>query len=150
MKRTPLKAIRAKCLDCSGTSAAVAACDFTDCGLYPYRSGHRSKDAEKTPIKAIRKECMDCCKGSSYEVSLCPADGCAIWPYRFGTNPFITLTEEERARRAALMRANRVSLCGRAHNAPAEGNYTPLPVEIQNPDFSPAKPEETREEVSRP
>lgn len=37
---TPIKAIRAKCIDCSGDSAAeVRACDLEDCPLHPYRMG---------------------------------------------------------------------------------------------------------------
>jgi hypothetical protein len=40
MKLTPLKAIRAKCLDCSGMSAKeVRECEFTECPLYPFRFG---------------------------------------------------------------------------------------------------------------
>ena len=39
---TPVKAIRAKCLDCSeGSSKEVKLCPVTACPLYPYRNGHR-------------------------------------------------------------------------------------------------------------
>lgn len=39
---TPMKAIRAKCLDCCGGSAKeVRACTSTKCPLFPYRLGHR-------------------------------------------------------------------------------------------------------------
>lgn len=38
----PLKAIRAKCLDCSGGSfTEVKLCVIPDCPLYPYRFGRR-------------------------------------------------------------------------------------------------------------
>lgn len=38
---TPLKAIRAKCLDCCcGQSFEVRLCPIKDCPLYPYRDGH--------------------------------------------------------------------------------------------------------------
>ena len=41
---TPLKAIRAKCLDCSGgQSKEVRACQPVDCPLYPYRFGKNPK-----------------------------------------------------------------------------------------------------------
>lgn len=41
---TPVKAIRAKCLDCScGNKAEVRNCTIIDCSLYPYRLGHRPK-----------------------------------------------------------------------------------------------------------
>ncbi len=39
---TPMKAIRAKCLDCAGGKPAeVTKCHITDCTLYPYRFGTR-------------------------------------------------------------------------------------------------------------
>ena len=39
---TPIKAIRAKCMDCSGGSfLEVRECPCTGCPLYPYRMGHR-------------------------------------------------------------------------------------------------------------
>ena len=38
---TPIKAIRAKCLDCMCDQAAeVRLCPCEDCPLYPYRMGH--------------------------------------------------------------------------------------------------------------
>lgn len=40
--RTPLKAIRAKCLDCSGQQfVEVRLCTVKNCPLYEYRMGHR-------------------------------------------------------------------------------------------------------------
>jgi hypothetical protein len=37
----PMKAIRAKCMDCScGSHKEVSLCPCTDCALYPYRFGH--------------------------------------------------------------------------------------------------------------
>jgi hypothetical protein len=37
---TPVRAIRAKCLDCTcGSSNEVQLCPVTDCSLYPYRLG---------------------------------------------------------------------------------------------------------------
>jgi len=44
---TPLKAIRAKCKDCCGESAAeVKRCHIKTCSLWPYRLGKRP-DARK-------------------------------------------------------------------------------------------------------
>lgn len=41
MKLTPMKAIRAKCLDCCcGSTYEVKLCTATQCPLYEYRSGH--------------------------------------------------------------------------------------------------------------
>ena len=38
---TPIKAIRAKCLDCCcGSQTEVKLCTCPDCGLYPFRMGH--------------------------------------------------------------------------------------------------------------
>ncbi|MCK4462809.1 MAG: hypothetical protein KAU58_00690 [Candidatus Omnitrophica bacterium] len=41
---TPLKAIRAKCLDCCGNHPSqVRKCDISDCPLFIYRLGHNPK-----------------------------------------------------------------------------------------------------------
>lgn len=41
---TPIKAIRAKCLDCcAGQFAEVRLCTVEKCPLYEYRMGHRPK-----------------------------------------------------------------------------------------------------------
>ena len=44
---TPMKAIRAKCLDCccgsNREAKKVRLCPGKDCALYPYRMGHRPK-----------------------------------------------------------------------------------------------------------
>lgn len=38
--KSPLKAIKAKCLDCSGDYVSeVKGCPITDCPLYPFRLG---------------------------------------------------------------------------------------------------------------
>ncbi len=40
MKRSPVKAIRCKCLGCQGDSPSqVRLCNDVDCSLYPYRMG---------------------------------------------------------------------------------------------------------------
>ena len=40
--RSPLKAIRAKCLRCSdGSKSEVRLCPVETCPLWPFRSGHR-------------------------------------------------------------------------------------------------------------
>lgn len=46
-KLTPMKAIRAKCLDCCcGQSKEVRLCTAEKCPLYPYRMGKRPKNDE--------------------------------------------------------------------------------------------------------
>jgi len=45
---TPIKAIRAKCLDCyCGSYEGVRGCHSDDCSLWPYRLGKR-------PLKQLR------------------------------------------------------------------------------------------------
>ena len=46
-KLTPIKAIRAKCLECScGQWKGVRLCPVRNCPLYEYRNGHRPKEEE--------------------------------------------------------------------------------------------------------
>lgn len=52
--KTPIKAIRAKCLDCSGDSPKkVKLCHIPECALYPYRFGVRPDTAAKKFGKAL-------------------------------------------------------------------------------------------------
>jgi hypothetical protein len=59
-KMTPMKAIRLKCLDCSGgSSPEVDLCPIKECSLYIYRHGNNPARTgyKKTPEqKAIAKE----------------------------------------------------------------------------------------------
>ena len=49
VRRTPMKAIRAKCLDCCcGSSNEVKLCTVKRCPLYKYRFGKRP--SEKSPV----------------------------------------------------------------------------------------------------
>ena len=51
-KRTPIKAIRQKCLDCcNGQFVEVRECPITECALYEYRMGHRPKEGEEIPTE---------------------------------------------------------------------------------------------------
>lgn len=59
-----------------------------------------------TPIKAIRLKCLDCCCNSSDEVAACPCDDCPLYPFRFGKNPNVKLSDEERERRRKQAREN--------------------------------------------
>lgn len=62
-----------------------------------------------SPIKAIRLKCLDCCCGQRVEVNLCPCEDCALWPFRFGKNPYSTKTfsDEQKAAMAERMRSHR-------------------------------------------
>ena len=85
MKRlTPLKAIRARCIDCStGELKEVRECPSEDCPLYPLRMGKGSR----ATLRQIRTYCLWCCNDQSKEVKLCPAVRCSLWEFRFGRRP---------------------------------------------------------------
>jgi len=54
--RTPIKAIRAKCIDCSGgVPKEVRECPIEDCPLYPYRMGRRPKDNQTQDTSEAQK-----------------------------------------------------------------------------------------------
>ncbi len=82
-----------------------------------------------TPLKAIRLKCLDCCCGSAYEVKLCTAERCPLYPFRDGHNPNIgkrELTPEQREAAAARMAAVRLlKKQEKNHNVPSEGIYIP-------------------------
>lgn len=56
---TPMKAIRAKCLDCCVSSHEVRLCTVEKCPLYPYRFGKRPKGYEDTTPDANEAESLD-------------------------------------------------------------------------------------------
>ena len=61
------------------------------------------------PLKAIRKKCLDC-NGTINEVKLCPCVHCALWPFRFGKNPFSKgrkLSDEQKKKLAENLRKAR-------------------------------------------
>lgn len=54
---TPIKAIRAKCLDCcNGQMKDVRLCAVEDCALHEYRDGHRPKGEEVTIKDALAEK----------------------------------------------------------------------------------------------
>src|SRR5215204_7375351 len=61
-------------------------------GADPRRIGRDRLEAAGHPggplLKVIRAKCLDCSYGQHSEVARCTAIGCALWPYRMGTNPF--------------------------------------------------------------
>ena len=57
---TPMKAIRAKCLDCCcGSFHEVRLCTAEKCPLYPYRFGKRPKRYEDTTPNTNSAESLD-------------------------------------------------------------------------------------------
>ena len=86
---TPLKAIRARCVDCcDGELATVRHCDFKEeCPLWPFRMGKGVKGLGGL-LKPIRCYCLWCMRDQPMEVRLCPsAERCALHPFRFGRGP---------------------------------------------------------------
>lgn len=53
---TPLKAIRAKCLDCNYSSVEVQRCPCEDCALWPYRFGHRPREADLVVFDSMTQD----------------------------------------------------------------------------------------------
>jgi len=97
MKRlTALKAIRLRCLDCSGGSSyEVKNCPcnrnegvLEKCPLYPFRFGKRPKEKQPIrPTRAIRLYCLWCFWHLSLQVKECPTMDCPLYRFRFGKNP---------------------------------------------------------------
>ena len=53
---TPLKAIRAKCLDCCcGQAYEVKLCPCSDCSLYPFRFGNNPNRTGIGNVKNLKK-----------------------------------------------------------------------------------------------
>jgi len=76
------KAIRERCLNCTGWSyKEVVDCIFSDCPLYPFRIG-RGKQNAINRSKNIREYCKWCMNGQPSEVSKCTSHDCSLWPYR--------------------------------------------------------------------
>jgi Zn-finger protein len=76
------KAIRERCLNCSGWShKELANCTFSDCPLYPFRSG-QGKQNPKARSKAIKNFCRWCVNDQHGETSKCTSIDCSLFPYR--------------------------------------------------------------------
>ena len=85
---TPIKAIRARCIDCGGGSPKeVRECTHSECPLYQYRFGKRPQEKTLTPMKAIRAHCVACCNGNTREANLCPAQSCPLQAFKSGHRP---------------------------------------------------------------
>lgn len=76
------QAIRQRCLNCSAwVPSEITNCEFSDCQLFPFRSGKGRQDATARN-KAIRSYCCWCCGDQKSEVLKCPSSDCPLWPYR--------------------------------------------------------------------
>lgn len=96
-RMTPLKAIRKRCLNCSGFSPQeVKDCpcfendgNLERCPLFPYRFGKRPANyqGKRAIRKAIRAYCLRCCGGNKKLVSKCPVTDCPLYRLRFLYSP---------------------------------------------------------------
>ena len=76
------KAIHQRCLNCScWIPSEVTGCTFTDCPLFPFRTG-KGKQDPKARGKAIRKYCLWCMAGQSSEVVKCVSRNCPLFAFR--------------------------------------------------------------------
>jgi hypothetical protein len=65
--------------------------------------------ARRPLLDAVRAKCLDCSANNQSEAAKCTAVACALWPYRFGTNPFRQVSDAQReaGRRLAAIREGR-------------------------------------------
>ena len=56
----------------------------------------------QNPVKAIRAKCLECSCGSQEDVKQCPVTQCALYPFRFGKNPYRTKREYTEEQLAAM------------------------------------------------
>jgi hypothetical protein len=56
---TPMKAIRAKCLDCNSTASEVKLCPCTDCPLWPFRLGKNPNIKPRNLTEEQRKSAAE-------------------------------------------------------------------------------------------
>ena len=76
------KAIHQRCLNCScWIPSEVIGCVFTDCPLFPFRSG-KGKQDPNTRGKAIRKYCLWCMAEKRSEVAKCVSRTCPLYVFR--------------------------------------------------------------------
>lgn len=67
---TPVKAIRAKCLDCScNQTKEVKECPVKNCSLYPYRLGKRPKATLESETYSFKKGNKKASDGESISLS---------------------------------------------------------------------------------
>ena len=76
------KAIRERCLNCSGwIPKEVSNCGFTNCPLYPFRSG-KGKQNQKMRELSIRRYCLWCVNGHRSEIVKCVSRDCPLFAFR--------------------------------------------------------------------
>lgn len=85
----PLKAIRARCLECAQSAPDVRKCPhepgaLNACSLWPFRFGKKPSGRRESRAvrKAIRQHCVWCSGSDPQEPRRCPSVTCPLWPYR--------------------------------------------------------------------
>jgi len=87
-KLSPLKSIRAFCLECcAGQRIEVRKCPAQNCPLHSLRFGRRPKRYSISVLKSIRQKCLDCSGFVLKEVRKCTFVHCPLYPFRQGRNP---------------------------------------------------------------
>jgi hypothetical protein len=85
---TPLKSIRAYCLQCANYSLAeVRKCPTQKCEFYPFRRGRG-----RPKLRFIRVHCLDCSGGSYKEVRNCKHFNCPLQAYKLCKRPKASCT----------------------------------------------------------
>lgn len=89
------KAIRYRCLDCSGFEInEVTGCKHTDCPLYPYRTINSRQDPNKRR-KAIRDYCMWCMLDQPGEITKCMSPDCPLFIFRGYNLPIKNVSDRD-------------------------------------------------------
>lgn len=109
-QKTPIEAIRAQCLACTGgDKKEVATCNgdgrilgYHICPFHPYRL---SKG--RPSVKIIRKFCLQCMGGSKTFVKECETEDCPVYHYRMGKNPMRKGIGQSKDRMAIVRSKNR-------------------------------------------
>ena len=103
---TPLKAIRLKCIDCSGYELKeVRKCQSEECPLFSLRMGRGSRST----LKQIRAFCMTCCNCQRDKVRVCPTVKCSLWGFRFGKRPKNATLFSKNLMTEGVLETNRVT-----------------------------------------
>ena len=84
-KLPPLKAIRARCVDCSENFKEIKKCPHQDCSLWPARMGKEARGLRL--LKRIKQYCIWCMGDDWALVKECWSPDCMLYPYRLGKNP---------------------------------------------------------------
>lgn len=70
-------------------------------------------DSPRNPVKCIRLKCRDCTNNQVAEIDNCTVKTCALYPFRFGKNPYRSKREmsdeQKEAAKIRLQRAREIA-----------------------------------------